>query len=96
MRLILVVFFAAILAAASEAGFRLGRKAESRTAEKTKAQLGAIEGGILGVLALLLGFTMSMADPIRSTQAACAGRGQCHRDFLLAHQPPSRSGEYRD
>jgi hypothetical protein len=61
MRLFLVVFFAAILAAASEAGFRLGRKAESRTAEKTKAHLGAIEGGILGVLALLLGFTISMA-----------------------------------
>jgi hypothetical protein len=61
MRVILVLFFAAILAAASEVGFRLGRNAESRTAEKTKSQLGAIEGGILGVLALLLGFTMSMA-----------------------------------
>jgi hypothetical protein len=60
-RVILVLFFAAILAAASEVGFRLGRNAESRTTEKTKSQLGAIEGGILGVLALLLGFTMSMA-----------------------------------
>jgi hypothetical protein len=58
---ILVVFFAAILVAASEAGFRLGRKAQSKTAEKMKSQLEAIEGGILAVLALLLGFTMSMA-----------------------------------
>ena len=61
MWLILFGFFPAILAAASEAGFRLGRKAESRTTEKTKSQLGAVEGGILGVLGLLLGFTMSMA-----------------------------------
>ena len=61
MRLILVVFFGAILAGASEAGFRLGRKAESRAAENTKSQLGVVEGGILAVLGLLLGFTMSMA-----------------------------------
>ena len=59
--IILVVFFAAILAAVSEAGFRLGRKAQSKTAEKMKSQLEAIEGGILALLALLLGFTMSMA-----------------------------------
>lgn len=59
--LILVVFFGAILAGACEAGFCLGRKAESRTAENTKSQLGVVEGGILAVLGLLLGFTMSMA-----------------------------------
>jgi len=59
--LILVVFFGAILAGACEGGFRLGRKAASRTAENTKSQLGVVEGGILAVLGLLLGFTMSMA-----------------------------------
>ena len=59
--LILVVFFGAILAGACEAGFRLGRKAASRTAENTKSQLGVVEGGILAVLGLLLGFTISMA-----------------------------------
>lgn len=58
---ILVLFFAAILAVASEAGFHLGRKAESRTQEKAKSELGVVEGGILAVLGLLLGFTMSMA-----------------------------------
>jgi hypothetical protein len=61
MWIILVVFLSAILAGASEAGFRLGRKAKSRTAENTESQLGVVEGGILGVLGLLLGFTMSMA-----------------------------------
>ncbi len=61
MWLIFVVFFGAILIAASEAGFLLGRKAESRSAENAKSQLGAVEGGILALLGLLLGFTMSMA-----------------------------------
>jgi hypothetical protein len=61
MCLILVAFFAAILSGASEAGFRLGRKAMSRTAENTNSHFGVVEGGVLAVLGLLLGFTMSMA-----------------------------------
>jgi hypothetical protein len=58
--LIYVEFFVLLLAA-SEAGFRLGRKSEARTPDKTKSQISAVEGAILGVLGLLLGFTMSMA-----------------------------------
>jgi hypothetical protein len=58
---LLIAFFTAILSGASEAGFRLGRKAESRTAENAGSPLGVVEGGILAVLGLLLGFTMSMA-----------------------------------
>jgi hypothetical protein len=57
----LFVLFAVILAIASEAGFRLGRKAESRATGKATPQLGAIQGGVLALLGLLLGFTMSMA-----------------------------------
>ena len=57
----LFVLFAVILVFASEAGFRLGRKAEMRAAGKTAPRLGAIEGGVLALLGLLLGFTMSMA-----------------------------------
>jgi hypothetical protein len=53
--------FAASLAFASEAGFRLGRKAGARVAGKTTPRLGTIEGGVLALLGLLLGFTMSMA-----------------------------------
>src|ERR1700733_7795463 len=44
-----------------EAGFRLGRKFETNTSAETKAQIAIVEAGLLGVLALLLGFTMSMA-----------------------------------
>jgi hypothetical protein len=58
---LLVLVFLALMAAASEAGFRLGRSRGKRTPEDTKSGISAVEGGILGVLGLLLGFTMSMA-----------------------------------
>lgn len=53
------VFFALMLAA-TEVGFRLGRKFQSSTPANAK-QISTVEAAILGVLALLLGFTMSMA-----------------------------------
>src|SRR5271168_4935958 len=54
------VFFALTLTAI-EVGFRLGRRVEARTPENIKSQIFTVEAGILGILALLLGFTMSMA-----------------------------------
>ena len=54
------VFFALTLTV-TEVGFRLGRKVEARTPESIKSQIFTVEAGILGILALLLGFTMSMA-----------------------------------
>jgi hypothetical protein len=54
------VFFALTLTA-TEVGFRLGRKVEARTPESIKSQIFTVEAGMLGILALLLGFTMSMA-----------------------------------
>lgn len=53
--------FLALMLAASEAGFRLGRRPNQPTREKAQSQISTIEAGILGVLGLLLGFTMSMA-----------------------------------
>jgi hypothetical protein len=61
MWLVKVIVFVAVLAVASEAGFRLGRRAESRNADNKRPQLGVVTGGILSVLGLLLGFTLSMA-----------------------------------
>jgi hypothetical protein len=58
--LIQCVFFA-LMVAATEVGYRLGRKFEARVPENTKSQVSTVEAAILGVLALLLGFTMSMA-----------------------------------
>jgi hypothetical protein len=59
--LALFILFALALAAASETGFRFGRKAASRAIGKRTPPLGAIQGGVLALLGLLLGFTMSMA-----------------------------------
>lgn len=54
--------FFVLLMAAGETGFRLGRYAVAgAAAKKGKAQVSVIEASLLGVLGLLLGFTMSMA-----------------------------------
>ncbi|MGB7439405.1 MAG: hypothetical protein WBR26_21320 [Candidatus Acidiferrum sp.] len=58
--IIFCVFFALMLAA-TEAGFRLGRRSAETTADKTKSIVSTVEAAMLGVLGLLLGFTMSMA-----------------------------------
>jgi hypothetical protein len=57
---IFVIFFALMLVA-TEIGFRLGRRSEAKTPEKTKSLVSTVEAAILAVLGLLLGFTMSMA-----------------------------------
>jgi hypothetical protein len=59
----IVIYFAffTLMLAATETGFHLGRKSEGSTPDKTKSQVSTVEAGILGVLGLLLGFTMSMA-----------------------------------
>jgi drug/metabolite transporter (DMT)-like permease len=56
---LVAVLFLGLMAAACEAGYRLGQR--SRAAEKTKALVPTITGSILALLGLLLGFTMSMS-----------------------------------
>ncbi len=58
---VILLVFLALLLAGSEAGFRLGRRAQSKIGESTKSQISAVEAAILVLLGLLLGFTMSMA-----------------------------------
>jgi hypothetical protein len=58
--IICFVFFAFMLVATG-VGFYFGRKAESSIPDKAKSQISTIEAAILGVLGLLLAFTMSMA-----------------------------------
>jgi hypothetical protein len=53
--------FFALMLAATVVGFRLGRKCESSTPAETKSQIAIVTAALLGILALLLGFTMSMA-----------------------------------
>lgn len=53
--------FLALMLASTEFGFRLGRRSEGNVPDKTKSQVSAVEAAMLGILGLLLGFTMSMA-----------------------------------
>jgi hypothetical protein len=53
--------FLALMLATTEVGFRLGRKFEGSSPDKIRSQTSTVQAAILGVLALLLGFTMSMA-----------------------------------
>jgi hypothetical protein len=46
---------------ATEIGFRVGRRAVPTVPEDAKSQIGTIQGAVLGLLALLLGFTFAMS-----------------------------------
>ena len=50
-----------LLLALAEAGFRVGLRLFVTKDEPRKVQIGGIQGAVLGMLALLLGFTFSMA-----------------------------------
>lgn len=58
--IIAAILFASILLA-YEISFRIGRSYQRSTDVEIKAQTTAIQAGILGLLALLLGFTFNMA-----------------------------------
>jgi hypothetical protein len=46
---------------ATETGFRFGRWAQTSTGEGTRSEISTLQGAMLGLLALLLGFTFAMA-----------------------------------
>ena len=52
---------ALLLVGASELGFRLGRRVDHRLDEAHRSTIGGVQGAILGLLGLLLGFTFAMA-----------------------------------
>ena len=51
-----------LLLLVTEAGFRAGGKVRSRLEDTARSQVGVISGALLGLLALLLGFTFAMAQ----------------------------------
>ncbi|MGB5445632.1 MAG: hypothetical protein WBM99_09010, partial [Psychromonas sp.] len=57
---IAVTLFVAIILC-NEFGFRIGRFVQARTDSEVKTLTGSIQASILGLLALLLGFTFSMS-----------------------------------
>src|SRR4051812_25092055 len=58
---VLVLIFGFALWAALEAGYRCGRWRHARMPDEQVQQVGAIVASILGLLALVLGFTFSFA-----------------------------------
>lgn len=70
---VILIGLLALILSASEIGFRLGRKSELKTDEKTRSQISVVEGALIGVLGLLLGFTMSMA----------VGRFEARRELVV-------------
>ncbi len=46
---------------ATEAGYRIGRRTQPGATEPFKAHVHSVQGSVLGILALLLGFTFSLA-----------------------------------
>ena len=51
-----------LLLLVTEAGFRRGRAAGSSLSDSTKSQLSTLQGAMMGLLALLLGFSFAMAE----------------------------------
>jgi hypothetical protein len=58
---LLGLLFFALMLAASETGFRIGRRPNQQRSDEARSQISTVEVGILGILGLLLGFCMSMA-----------------------------------
>ena len=57
---LIAVVLLALLLLAAEVGYRIGRRERARFGEATKSQIGTIQGSILGLLGLFLGFGFAM------------------------------------
>jgi len=70
---LVLVIVSLLLLAAAELGFRCGLRLHETKDEARKGLIGGIQGAILGLLALLLGFSFAMS----------AGRYEKRRDMVL-------------
>jgi len=68
-----ILIVGAVLLAASEAGFVMGRRIIRLKDDARKGQVGAVQGAILALLGLLLGFTFAMSS----------ARNEARREFVL-------------
>src|SRR5262245_22096578 len=58
---VLTIVVAVLLLGVSEAGYRIGLSLHRSKDEARRSQLGGVQGAVLGMLGLLLGFTFAMA-----------------------------------
>lgn len=87
-----------ILLVLAEIGYRLGRESRRRNRERAESHGGTVQGAVLGMLGLLLGFTFAMSvgrfDNRRSLvidEANSIGTTWLRADFL----PPPHGAEVR-
>lgn len=57
----IAIFLFVCLVLAIEIGYRIGRRSREATNEESRSHINAIQASLLGVLALLLGFTFSLS-----------------------------------
>lgn len=70
--LVIVALLFACILAAMEVGSRIGRRSRQDIGDSFKGQVNAIQGAVLGVLALMLGFTFSLALQRYDSRSAAA------------------------
>jgi hypothetical protein len=70
---LVLLVVAALLLALAEAGFRVGLRLHATKDEPRRSQIGGVQGAVLGLLGLLLGFTFAMA----------VGRYDTRRELVL-------------
>ena len=94
-----LVIAGVLLLVSAELGFRWGRRLFIDRDEARKSQIGAVQGAVLGLLGLLLGFTFSMAVQRYETRRALVvgeanaiGTALLRTDFLPAAQVREASG----
>ena len=93
----------ALMLAFAEIGFRLGLRLHVTKDEARKGQIGAIQGAVLGLLGLLLGFTFAMAVERYDTrrglivqEANALGTTYLRASLLPdAHQAPVKDSLWR-
>jgi uncharacterized membrane protein YtjA (UPF0391 family) len=96
MNLFLIfLIMVAIYWAATEVGHRLGLRVRARSDESDKTHVGSLQAALLGMLALLLGFSFAMAvaryelrKSLVLKEANAIGTTHLRTDFLPADQGP--------
>ena len=73
-----------------ETGYRLGRKSKILSSDPIKSQFSAIQGSLLGLISLLLGFTFSLANHHydKRSEAVVVEANAIGTAYLRAHALP--------
>ena len=89
---LLFTLTAGLLYGGAEIGFRYGQRYAQRTSQEIQAHVATVEGALLGLLALLLGFAFSMAMNRFEArkQAVLEEVNDLQTAYLRAHLLPAR------